>query len=116
MLPGFLGQAPEDVKRRPENGNHRLILQFRAGQQEADQGGPFGLAGSLEQLIGILRDLQQPDALLALVLIRLLVTETESNGAQDVYCGTVPRFFWQVRYPATPCCYRVVIRLEKKCN
>lgn len=72
MLSGLLGQAPDDVKRRPENGSHRLVLQFRADQHEADQAGPLRLAFILEQRMGIAGDLQQPDALLDVVLVGLL--------------------------------------------
>jgi len=66
MLSPFLSQAPDDVKRRPESVNHRLVFQLRAGQQEADQSGPLRLAFFLEQPVGVLRDLQQPDAVLLL--------------------------------------------------
>jgi hypothetical protein len=46
MLSGFLRQTPEDVKRRAEDRNHRFVLQLRAGQLEADQGGPLRVQGN----------------------------------------------------------------------
>ena len=76
------------VERRLEGRNDLVILERRAGHDEAYEGRPLRLALLLVELLRVPRDLQEPDSLVDVVLVGLLVT---LDTAPDLRLFLAPR-------------------------
>jgi hypothetical protein len=70
---GLLSYSLDDVDGRLESRDHLIILEDRAGQDEAQKSRPFGLSLVPVELGSIPDDLHEPDALLDVVLVSLFM-------------------------------------------
>ncbi len=70
----FLGDSVDDVKGWLEGRDHPVTVESRAGQNEAQNRRALRLAVGPVELLSVPRDLQEPDPLLDVVLVRLLVS------------------------------------------